>query len=66
MESLNNARITITHVYFSALTFAMPLGRSLDHWPGGLGLKKLPLAMTNVNACMIPILIMTKTLLVTL
>ena len=55
MESLKNARITITHVYFSALTFAMSLGRSLNHWPDGLVFKQVPLATANVNACMIPI-----------
>ena len=55
MESLNSARITITHAYFSALTFAGSLDRSLNHQPGGLGFKQLPLATANVNACMIPI-----------
>ena len=56
MESLKNARITITHVYFSALTLAVSLGSSLNPRPGGLGFKQLPRAMANINACMIPII----------
>ena len=35
MESLKNARITTTHVYFSALTLAVSLGSSLNARPGG-------------------------------
>ena len=51
MESLKNARITIRHVYFSALlTLAMSLGSSLNPWPGGLRFKQLPRATANVNA----------------
>ena len=50
MESLKNARITITHVYFSALTLAVSLGSSLNPRPGGLGFKQLPQATANVNA----------------
>ena len=49
-ESLKNARITITHVYFSALTFAVSLGSGLNSRPGGLGFKQLLRATANVNS----------------
>ena len=45
-----SARITIIHVYFSALTLAVSLGSSLDPRPGGLGFKQLPRSTANVNA----------------
>ena len=45
-----NARITIIHVYFSALTLAVSLGSSLNPRPGGLGFKLLPRATAYVNA----------------
>ena len=32
VESLKNARITITHVYFSALTLAVSLGSSSNNF----------------------------------
>ena len=50
MELLKNARVKITHVYFSALTLAMSLGSSLKPRPLGFGFKQLPQAMANVNA----------------
>ena len=50
MESLKNARITITHVYFSTLTLAVSLGSSLNPRPGGLWFKQLSRATANVNA----------------
>ena len=50
MESLKNARITITSVYFSALILAVSLGSSLNPRPGGLGFKQLPRATANVYA----------------
>ena len=44
-----NARITIPHVYFSALTFAGSLGISLNTRPSGLLFKQLPQDPANVN-----------------
>ena len=45
--SMKNAIITITYIYFSALTLAVSLGfKQL----GGLGFKQLPGATANVNA----------------
>ena len=54
-----SAKITITHVCFSALTFAGSLGRSLNTRPSGLLFKQFPRDPANVNAwktCLIPIL----------
>ena len=45
-----NVRITIIHVYFSALTLVVSLGSSLNPRPSGLGLKPFPRATANVNA----------------
>ena len=47
---MSNARITIKHVCFSALTFAGFLGRSLNIRPSGLMFKQLPRDPANVNA----------------
>ena len=49
MESLKNARITITHVYFSAFGLAVSLGSSVNPRPGGLGFKSIPRDTANVN-----------------
>ena len=44
LESLENTRITIIHVYFSALRFAVCLGSILNS-----GSKQLRLATANVK-----------------
>ena len=44
------ARITITHVCFTALTLAGFLGQYLNTGPHGLVFKQLPLNQANVNA----------------
>ena len=54
MESLKSARITITHVYFSALTLAVSLGSSLNSRPNGNFLEPQQMLM-HEKTCMIPI-----------
>ena len=44
------ARITITHVYFIALTLAGSLGSCLNTRPNSLVFKQLPRDTANVNA----------------
>ena len=41
LELVKVQEITITHVYFTALTFAGSLGRCLNTWPSGQILKYL-------------------------
>ena len=45
-----DAKITITHVCFIALTLAGSLGRYLNTRPDGLVFKQLPRDPANVNA----------------
>ena len=47
---ISNARITITHICLSELTFAGFLGRSLNTRPSGLVFKQLFRDPVNVNA----------------
>ena len=50
LDQVKYARITITHVWFIALTLAGSLGRCLNTRPNGLVFKQLPQDPANVNA----------------
>ena len=49
-NQIKYARMTISHVCFTALAFAWSLGRCLNTQPDGLVFKQLPRDPANVNA----------------
>ena len=57
LNQVKYAEITITHVWFIALTLARSLGQCLNTLPNGLVFKKLPQEqmLMHENTCVIPI-----------